>query len=750
MNAAGGPPCSGRAQLWNAGQAGVLDLAAAGREGACVRQVAQIGRRTRNGDKARATRALVHGRTQQALGIGMQRRPHHVRHRSLLDEAPGIHDGDAVGDFAGDAEIVGDEDHAHAELLLDLAQQQQDLDLHRGIERRCRLVGEQELGAARKGDRDHRALAQSARQFVRIGVEPAPGRGHLHQFEEIQRPLPRLSAADTLVAADGLGDLPADREDWIERGHRLLEDHRHERPEQVGHHLLGGGDHVGSAEHERARYDRLGGRIEPHDGPQRHRLARPALAQDAENLARPQLEVDAVDGMNRVGAGHELDAQLPRAHQQVVAHSGHHRGGKAMPARRDQRVTCRRVPARVRTDRRKRRLRTCADGIDLWAARAEPTSGRRIDRIGRVTAQGRGRAPPGRIQGRPARQQRSRIGMAGRLEHGLDRSELGDTAEIHDHHAVGDVVHDVEIVADEQIGKPETVLQIHQQVQDLGLDRLVQRGDRLVEDDQPRAQRQCARDVDALALTARELVRIAAGELDGGGADGIEQLVRTRNRSGAVELVHHGRERDRLLDRQPGIERRIAVLKDHLHLAPIILEVERRGTHHFTVEHHLAGGRRDETHDQARSGRFSAAGFTDDRERLAFGECEVEAIQRLHGCTGAEQPTLELEVLGQSAHDHQRLRRSAAIRLLFDRSQQRSPDVGQGQPKATCVPADKNCAHVRRPPVSRRNFAECCSAIVSARWAATASTDAGSSAEMVFPVRSTYMTTAPKRSSPRV
>jgi len=61
-------------------------------------------------------------------------------------------------------------------------------------------------------------------------------------------------------------------------------------------------------------------------------------------------------------------------------------------------------------------------------------------------------------------------------------------------HAIADVAHHVEIVADEEIGQPEFALQIDQQIEHLRLDRLVQRGDRFIEDHQPRRQRQRAGD----------------------------------------------------------------------------------------------------------------------------------------------------------------------------------------------------------------------------------------------------------------
>ena len=64
-------------------------------------------------------------------------------------------------------------------------------------------------------------------------------------------------------------------------------------------------------------------------------------------------------------------------------------------------------------------------------------------------------------------------------------------------------------MGDEEISEPEFLLQILQQVDDLGLDRYVQRRHRLVADDQLGFDGERARDTDALALTAGELVRIA-------------------------------------------------------------------------------------------------------------------------------------------------------------------------------------------------------------------------------------------------
>ena len=50
------------------------------------------------------------------------------------------------------------------------------------------------------------------------------------------------------------------------------------------------------------------------------------------------------------------------------------------------------------------------------------------------------------------------------------------------------VANDREVVRDEEIGQPEVALQVLEQVEDLRLDRDVERGDRLVGDEQLRAR----------------------------------------------------------------------------------------------------------------------------------------------------------------------------------------------------------------------------------------------------------------------
>ena len=67
------------------------------------------------------------------------------------------------------------------------------------------------------------------------------------------------------------------------------------------------------------------------------------------------------------------------------------------------------------------------------------------------------------------------------------------------------------IVGDEHVGQPHLVLDIHQKVENLGLNRDIERRNRLVADDKLRIEREGAGDADSLAAAAVQLVRVGVG-----------------------------------------------------------------------------------------------------------------------------------------------------------------------------------------------------------------------------------------------
>ena len=92
----------------------------------------------------------------------------------------------------------------------------------------------------------------------------------------------------------------------------------------------------------------------------------------------------------------------------------------------------------------------------------------------------------------------------------LDRRLFDDASGVHHGDAVGHLGDDAEVVGDEEEREPEALLQIAQQVENLRLDRDVERGRRLVGDEQRGPAGERDRDQRALAHPARELMRILA------------------------------------------------------------------------------------------------------------------------------------------------------------------------------------------------------------------------------------------------
>ena len=84
-----------------------------------------------------------------------------------LDDLAEIHHGDAVADSLDDRDIMRDEKEGESHLGLKPHHQVHDARLHRDIERRDRLVRDDQLRREPKRARDGEALALAAREFMR-------------------------------------------------------------------------------------------------------------------------------------------------------------------------------------------------------------------------------------------------------------------------------------------------------------------------------------------------------------------------------------------------------------------------------------------------------------------------------------------------------------------------------------------------------------------------------------------------------
>ena len=115
--------------------------------------------------------------------------------RPLLDDPARVHDADTVREPGDHRQVVRDPDHRRAGLARELLHLEQDLALDRHVERRGRLVGDDEVGIVEQRDRDRDALAHAAGELVRVRLQPLVGRRDADLHQRGARPLERRRRA---------------------------------------------------------------------------------------------------------------------------------------------------------------------------------------------------------------------------------------------------------------------------------------------------------------------------------------------------------------------------------------------------------------------------------------------------------------------------------------------------------------------------------------------------------------------------
>ena len=138
--------------------------------------------------------------------------------RCALDDAPRIHHRHLVGASSDDGEIVRDQHHGHAARPALARQQLEDLRLDSDIERRRRLVGNEQARRAGKRDGDCDALAHAARHLVRVVARAPLGLGDAELASSVTAraaascgPRPRCSRSASAIwpptVSTGLSDV---------------------------------------------------------------------------------------------------------------------------------------------------------------------------------------------------------------------------------------------------------------------------------------------------------------------------------------------------------------------------------------------------------------------------------------------------------------------------------------------------------------------------------------------------------------
>lgn len=132
------------------------------------------------------------------------------------------------------------------------------------------------------------------------------------------------------------------------------------------------------------------------------------------------------------------------------------------------------------------RLFLRADRLGDRAARVEAASAGRVERAGDVAFKDDAIPFASRFGDRDGRHQRLGVGVLWVGKKLVAGCHFDDLAEVHHRHTVRDMLHDRQVVRHEEIGQPQFLLQVFQNIEHLRLNGHVKGGDRLVKDDELR------------------------------------------------------------------------------------------------------------------------------------------------------------------------------------------------------------------------------------------------------------------------
>ena len=251
---------------------------------------------------------------------------------TLLDLLALVHHQDAVGDLGDHTHVVGNENHPHVHLALQLTDQGKDLRLDRDIERRGRLIGDEQRRLAGQRHGDHHPLPHAAGQLVRIAIHHRAGLGNAHELQQAQCLGARGRRARPLVQPDRFRDLITGGEHRVERRHGLLEDHRHVRATHRAHHRGIGTDKIDElatapAQRHRAADDAAAAVLDQAHQCQRcNRLSRARFADDRQRLAAIDMKGKPAHGIDGALGTREPNTQVADLNDtiRVNIHSGAH------------------------------------------------------------------------------------------------------------------------------------------------------------------------------------------------------------------------------------------------------------------------------------------------------------------------------------------------------------------------------------------------------------------------------------------
>ena len=253
--------------------------------------------------------------------------------RTLLDDPPGVHHGDTIGETGDHRKVVGDVQRGDAVLAAQVTHSRQHVCLRAHVEPGRRLVQHDHRRPAGERHRQPDALLLPAGKLVRVAAKELRSRWQEHLGHALADALaPGLIGAAEVVMLEHFQQLRADAQRRVEGSARVLGDVADEvaaGPPQAGHLET---EHLPIVDRDRAVGDRHALAGVPEHGQPDGGLSRTGFADESEHLTGLDFEEHLVDdvvaaggGVDPQGVDHECRHQSARPRSMPAA-------ARAMPS----------------------------------------------------------------------------------------------------------------------------------------------------------------------------------------------------------------------------------------------------------------------------------------------------------------------------------------------------------------------------------------------------------------------------------
>ena len=241
----------------------------------------------------------------------MLRRPQHPLHTPVLHRPTRIHHQHVISHLRHHTQVMRDQNDRRPELRLQIRKQVQDLRLHRHIQRRRRLIGDQQIRVVHQRHRDHRPLPHPTRELVRKLIEPLRRLRNPHPAQHVHRPRPGLPPpGPRMMHPVRLRDLPTHRVVRMQRRQRILKDHRHVPTPQPTDLLLTQTHQLTTTDRDLPRNGRPLHVVQTQDRQRRHALTGTGLPHDPQRATTLHRERHPVHGLDDTVLGVEPHPQI--------------------------------------------------------------------------------------------------------------------------------------------------------------------------------------------------------------------------------------------------------------------------------------------------------------------------------------------------------------------------------------------------------------------------------------------------------